>query len=159
MIRRTLYEATLVILIALGLALAAYLIRPRVLPLWSAKGTAHPSSEGDQGYRPITMDQAVALFKQKAALFVDARPLEAFEQGHIQGAIHLDPYQSDAWAEALMEEYPLDQTIIAYCEGDQCSLSTDLAEKIARLGFEKVFYLKDGWGQWEKRQLPTAQGR
>jgi rhodanese-related sulfurtransferase len=159
MIRRTLYEATLVIAIALGLSLAAYVMRPKILPLFPPKAAAHPVTEDGQYYRLMSIDQAAALFTQKRALFADARPLGAYIEGHIKGAVHLDPHQFDKWSEALLAEYAPEQTIIAYCEGEQCSSSTDLAEKLTWLGFENVFYLKDGWGQWEKRQLPTVSGQ
>jgi 3-mercaptopyruvate sulfurtransferase SseA len=37
-------------------------------------------------------------------------------------------------------------------------LSQELAEKLTWLGFENVYYLKDGWGLWKERKLPISKG-
>ena len=158
MIRRTLYEAVMVALITLALSAAAYLIRPHALPLWPSKTRLAEPEGNSPGYREISFDRAVALFKKHAALFADARPRHAFIEGHIKGAVHLDPYLFETWSQTLTAETPLDQTIVTYCDGATCSLSEELAEKLTWLGYEKVFYLKDGWRQWQQAGLPTSQG-
>lgn len=158
MIRRTLYEVVLVVLITLALSTVAYVLHPQALPLWPSEDRPSGSDDTNTDYRAISMDRAVALFNQKQAEFADARPRHAFVEGHIKGAVHLDPYQFDEWSEALVAELPPDATIITYCDGIECPLSSELAERLTWLGYENVFYLKDGWGLWKQQGLPVAQG-
>lgn len=157
MIRRTLYEVALVVLITIVLSAAAYVIHPQALPLWTTDSEAISDKSNDIAYSPINLAEAIAHFNQKSALFIDARPKSTFTEGHIRGAIHLDPNEFELWSEALIDKYPPGQSIITYCEGEACSLSTDLAEKLTWLGFKNVFYLEDGWGHWQRQQLPISQ--
>mgnify|MGYP003527023793 CR=1 FL=1 len=92
---------------------------------------------------------------EEQRFFADARPIVAYEAGHIQNALHLEPGAVEEWAEKLIANYTPDQPIIAYCEGEQCRLSLELAERLTWLGYEKVYYLVDGWGQWKRHGLPV----
>lgn len=159
MIRRTFYEVVVVLLITLVLSIAAYGIRPQALPLWPFIGEKAPTEENTaQLYSTISIDDAIALFNRRTAIFADARPQQTYLEGHIRGALNLDPDRFDSWSESVIERIPPGKSIITYCEGEHCNLSTDLAEKLTWLGFEQVFYLQDGWGQWTRRQLPVAHG-
>jgi rhodanese-related sulfurtransferase len=159
MLRKISYEFALVCLIALVLAAASYIIRPHALPpVGPAPGTA-PIKNGDQLYKQISFEQARELFTQRNALFADARPTIAYEAGHIQGAVHLDPNLFDQWADRLVAAYAPDQPIVAYCEGPRCTLSKELAEKLTWLGFEQVYYMVDGWGQWNAHEMPVDKDR
>jgi rhodanese-related sulfurtransferase len=151
-------EAVLVVFITLVLSSIAYLLRPDILPLRPSKNVDSLPEESRHLYATISIDEAIDRFKQQSAVFADARPLETFLQGHIEGAIHLDPSEFDTWSEPLIERTPLETNIITYCEGEHCSLSAELAEKLTWLGYEHVFYLKDGWGQWKRLRLPVGQG-
>jgi rhodanese-related sulfurtransferase len=154
MLRKLVYEAALVCLIALALAAASYIIRPQVLPLISSAPGVVPKKDNDQLYIEISFEQARELFSQRNALFADARPTIAYEAGHIQGAVNLDPNLFDQWADQLVAAYSPDQPIVAYCEGPRCSLSKELAEKLTWLGFEHVYYMVDGWGKWVAHEMP-----
>ena len=155
MSRNIISEAVLVTLIAVALALAAYALRPDILPLKGNPNTVPAAQEQLQFYREISFEQAQILFESGKALFADARPLIAFESGHIQGAVHMDPHALDQWADQLIAGYPSDQPIVTYCEGPRCSLSRELAEKLTWLGFEEVYYLSDGWDMWQEHHMPV----
>jgi rhodanese-related sulfurtransferase len=158
MIRRTLYEALLAMLIAVIVSMIAYVLRLQTLPLLSPDAPAGQEHGDTQAFSTIEFEAAVEMFHNQAALFADARPRTIYLEGHIQGAISLDPYAFDQWSGDVMERFPLDQTIITYCDGPQCPLSTQLAEKLTWLGFENVFGLKDGWALWQQAGLPIASG-
>ncbi|RJQ84134.1 MAG: rhodanese-like domain-containing protein [Desulfobacteraceae bacterium] len=155
MMRKIVYEAMLVMLIALVLAGASYIVRPDALTLVGSAPPAVPIEDNGQLFKQISFEQAQKMFAEKNALFADARPLVAYEAGHIQGAVHLDPNLFDQWADRLMASYPSDRPIVAYCEGPRCALSKELAEKLTWLGFEQVFYMVDGWGQWVTHEMPV----
>ncbi len=153
--KKSIREATWVLLITLVLACGAYALRPDRLPLYAVEETAASMGQEDALIKSISLEAAKAHFKSGSALFADARPYRAYQAGHIRGASHLDPNEFDEWSEQFLNRYPVDQVVITYCEGVQCQLSFNLAEKLSWLGYEKLYYLKDGWGQWKIHKLPA----
>jgi 3-mercaptopyruvate sulfurtransferase SseA len=50
------------------------------------------------------------------------------------------------------------ETLICYCDGENCELSHDLALFLANMGFEDTRVLVNGWTVWKEAGLP-AQSR
>jgi rhodanese-related sulfurtransferase len=46
--------------------------------------------------------------------------------------------------------------LIVYCSNKECALAQNLAEKLSLIGYEKVFYMPEGWEEWNKRALPMG---
>jgi rhodanese-related sulfurtransferase len=153
--KRSIVEAVWVSILALVLACSAYALRSHALPVIppAADAAGTDSTEGD--IASISLEEAQRHFEQGTAIFVDARPMPAFAAGHIRGALHLDPQEFDEWSSRVFSEVPADALIISYCDGAQCTLSHELAEKLIWLGYQKVMVIKDGWGRWQSRQLPV----
>jgi rhodanese-related sulfurtransferase len=158
MVRRVLYETTLILLMAIILAFGSYFARPEAL---SKKNASQPgSSNGDAvaHFEQVSIETAKTMYANNQAIFADARSRTAYQQGHIEGAIHLDPFNYDDWSSQLTSDTPPQQIFITYCDGPNCPLARQLAEKLSRLGFERVYYLVDGWEQWRVHNLPTTSG-
>ena len=64
-------------------------------------------------------------------VLVDVRGREAFERGHVPGAINI-PHPS--LTEARLADYPNDTLFVVYCAGPHCNGSTRAAMRLARLG-------------------------
>lgn len=154
---KTITEAVLVTLLALMLAGAGLIFRPDLRPMLGGGPPASENTTPDQTVPSISLDEAHAYFKAGTALFADARPWKAYQAGHISEAMSLDPTEFDAWAGNFFSQFPADTLIVTYCDGARCPLSTELAEKLVSLGYEKVFILKDGWRLWQAAGLPTEQ--
>ena len=151
-------QAAWVLAVALVLAFAAYGLRP-LLMLPDNGGPARQGDALPEDRVPvIDFDSAVAHFHKGTAIFADARSDMAYQQGHIEGALHLDPHQFDTWSEQVFSLIDPDAVIITYCDGEHCSLGFALAEKLTWLGYDHVRYLKDGWSRWAAAQLPTGKG-
>ncbi len=152
-------EAAWVMLLAVGLAGAAVVFRPALRPMitggqpWGAESPGSMQS----GIPTITLDEARSRFEAGQALFADARPLRAYQKGHIKGAMPLDLSEFDAWSEKFFSQFSAETLIITYCDGQHCSLSMDLAQKLTEMGYENVFVLKNGWHQWTAAHLPIEQ--
>jgi rhodanese-related sulfurtransferase len=144
-------EAFWVMLIAIFLAGAGYAIRPGLMQP-EAGGDA---VENDGAFSAVSLEDALIHFEKNDALFADARPMRAYSEGHIKGAVNLDPNEFDSWSGDFFSRVSPDQMIITYCEGAQCQLSMELAEKLIWMGYEKVYYLKNGLGLWKENQLPV----
>jgi rhodanese-related sulfurtransferase len=150
-------EAALVLIVAVALAGAGYMI-------WPTDRFAVPDGTGADGgvgesspFSVISLEDARRHFEKGTALFADARPRSAYRSGHISGAVNLDPNEFDAWSGDFFSKTSPDQLIITYCEGERCTLSLELSEKLTWMGYEKVYFLKNGWGQWNEHQLPVEQ--
>jgi len=156
---KILSQSARVMLLAIVLASAAVIFRPTLRSMISGSQTVQADSDRlVEGQAPtISLVDARSQFESGAALFADARPLKAYRMGHIKGAMHLDPYEFDAWSGNFFSQFSADTLIITYCDGAMCPLSSELAEKLIALGYEKVFILKNGWHLWKAAHLPTEQ--
>lgn len=150
-------EAIIILIVSVVLASASYVIRPVNMNPGSGGSTTGAGDEESGAIQVVTLEDARRHFEQGTALFADARPQDAFRSGRIQGAINLDPNEFDDWSGNFFSKTPPDQIIITYCEGDRCTLSLELAEKLTWMGYEKVYYLKNGWGEWKDLHLPMEQ--
>ena len=89
---------------------------------WSATGLPKPHRAAQK--RPgnvISIEEARALFLTNGAVFIDARPAEAYRSGHIQGALNLPPDNFEESLPDIMEQVPPDSLIITYCDGENCT--------------------------------------
>ena len=157
-LRKTIKESVWILLTTVVLAAGAYMLRPDLISPdaggGSEAGTAFPAGQ----FQAVDLETAVDHFNSGSAIFADARPAMAYQAGHIEGALHLDPYQFDAWADQVFSQIDPDTLIITYCDGERCTLAPALAEKLTWLGYNQVVYLKNGWSSWAAAQLPVDKG-
>lgn len=104
----------------------------------------------------INLDLAKNLFDDKSAIFIDARDVEEYNNGHIFSAINI-PFDYYDDYEAVLDSLQTDQLYVIYCNGEECSLSLDLAEYLFNeLLFEKVLIYEGGWPEWKNSELPSS---
>jgi len=89
------------------------------------------------------------------AVFLDSRKTTDWEAGHIPEAVHLDRknpaiYNSDS----LNDLAEKDEAIVSYCNGERCLRSSKTAEDLVKLGFQKVYYFRDGFPAWNDAGYP-----
>jgi rhodanese-related sulfurtransferase len=99
----------------------------------------------------VSIPQLKKVLDAKEPLtLVDARPRERkYDKGHIPGAISLPDSQFDKLAAQLL---PADKAaaLYFYCDGLECKLSNDSAEKAVKLGYTNVKVVPEGWPGWDK---------
>ena len=98
----------------------------------------------------ISLEQAHEFYNDKA-IFIDARDLEYFNEGHIPGA-----WDSDIFSELIVRLDSLqgkDGSIITYCDGDECGSSEELAYELQEAGFANIFVFVGGWSEWKQAGL------
>lgn len=103
----------------------------------------------------ITLADAKKMFLQKSAVFLDARPYNAYEKGHIQGARSLPWNEVDQKFMQATQDISSDIPVITYCDGETCELSHNLALFLINVGFNNVRVLINGWTLWQTKNLPT----
>ncbi|NUR84705.1 MAG: rhodanese-like domain-containing protein [Nonomuraea sp.] len=87
---------------------------------------------------------------------IDTRSQESWDQGHIEGAIHLPTREIAARAAELI---PADADVVTYCWGPGCNGATRAALEFARLGY-RVKEMLGGFEYWAREGFPveTAEG-
>ena len=96
---------------ATGLACAQTKVMP-TSPHGAAVVTPVPMVQGSlESARRITRDEAIKLVDKHKAVFVDVRPLEAYIDGHIKGALSIPESQ----LMQRLKEVPPGKMIITYC--------------------------------------------
>ena len=155
---RSIRHLSVIVLAAVAIALISNHFRSSPLPLvgnWSPEARL-TSPSGRQ--LAISLDEAKVLHQSKRAVFMDARPLEEFTKGHIQGAISLPWHEAEQRVMDVTAELANDAVIITYCDGDTCDLSKELALFLENLGFSNVRILVNGWTVWQHAGLPVETG-
>jgi rhodanese-related sulfurtransferase len=161
---KTIKEIIILVGVAVTLALLVNQLSPRGIRLvghWdTAKGVIGANTPGKDGYRIAEIDQvadAAKIFYDGDTLFVDARSTEDFASGHIPEAISLPVGQFDQRIESFLNQYPLNQPIIAYCSGRTCEDSHHLAQLLSDVGFSEVRIFIDGFPGWEAEGYPIEK--
>jgi rhodanese-related sulfurtransferase len=147
------WQAGALLLLAASMGLLTNAMRPDRLPLISSKGTQ--PGQVLSGTDVVPLDEAEALYLAGAALFVDARPEKLYRSGHIKGAVSLPFEEFEARFPDVSTKLPTSATIVAYCDGDSCSLSHHLAQALKEKGYTDVRVLVNGWAVWRQSNLPV----
>lgn len=145
-----------------ALALGVVMLVARGLPRAAqARGTTHMCSAtpslADTTTRWVEQAEAREMLGKPGVTFVDCRPPEAFQSGHISGALSLP---SDRALPAMaLDMLRSTRTIIAYCDAlGGCESSQRLAARLRELGLSDVRILKDGLPAWLHSGYPAESG-
>ncbi len=154
MTRKIFFEVLLIVFTAILLAFTVNQLRPDGLELFSAKNTDIALKQITPG--EISITEAIKHFHTGSALFVDARSTPDFNVGHIHGAINLTNADMDEWIDGFLADTSPDTLIIAYCDGPHCPLGQNLSEQLRLLGYTRAYYMKNGWSQWKRQDMPMG---
>lgn len=117
------------------------------------------SSVSSAEFQHISADELKKLIENKAGIvIVDAQPKEAYEIGHIKGAINLP------WAKEIKGPVKLakNRPLMFYCDCTHEEDSIDVATQlIERFGYDRnnVKVLTGGWSGWVKLGYATEKGK
>ncbi|KAB2344932.1 rhodanese-like domain-containing protein [Actinomadura rudentiformis] len=85
---------------------------------------------------------------------VDSRSIESWNQGHIEGAIHLPTAEIAERAAGLIQR---DVTVVVYCWGPGCNGAQKAALEFAKLGYA-VKEMIGGFEYWAREGFPVKNG-
>ena len=158
---KTAKEISIILGVSILTALAVNYFSPAGIALvgqWdTSQGVVMAKAKNDiviEGIEIGTVDEARQLFDSGEYIFVDARSLEDYEEGHIQGAVSLPVGQSEDRIAAFLERYPPEASIITYCSGRTCQDSHHLAEFLLEFGYDNVTVFIDGFPGWKAEGHP-----
>ena len=149
-------EIGIILMVVIPLALVTNSLRPSGLMLIDTGIPIMQTAEADNPIRAITLDRAIEKYERGEALFVDTRSHEEYLAGHVKGAMNLPDHNFDEWIDDFLSRTDTDTEIITYCDGEDCTLGHDVAEKLYLLGLERVSYLVNGWTKWQESVSPVV---
>ena len=97
---------------------------------------------------------AKQIYDSGKAVFVDARSIENFKNGHIKGAESLPLGQFDDLIETFKKKHPANTFIVTYCSGRTCDDSHRLEELLFDHGYVNVSIFIDGYQGWKAEGYP-----
>lgn len=152
---RAVWQSGAFLLVAAVFGFSFNQLRPGKLALvadWSPKAQLTLES-GDS--LAISLEEAELLFLAKFVVFLDARSREQYDEGHIQGAYSLPWQEFEKKADEVLSGILPGSNIIAYCDGETCDLSKELAFALLGKGYSNTRVLVNGWTVWNDRKLPV----
>jgi rhodanese-related sulfurtransferase len=112
----------------------------------------------ETGSKILSLKETQNYFKTKKAIFIDARPLGAFNKGHIPGAINLPIDLFEQYYPDVDNEIDENDSLIIYCTSLDCHFSASLAEILTEYGYKKIMLFEGGIVTWEEVGLPIEKG-
>ncbi len=102
----------------------------------------------------VNLEFAKYHHENASAIFIDARDAEEYEAGHINSAINI-PYDNLEDYEDMIDELDETAVYITYCNGEDCSLSLDLADYLYNEKlFDNMLIFEGGWPKWKDAGYP-----
>lgn len=83
-------------------------------------------------------------------LWIDARPREQYEMGHIPGALLINEQERDRLMFDAFEKLQSNTLpVVVYCSSQSCDASRRMKEFLKeRVAVSEIFLLKGGWKAW-----------
>lgn len=95
-------------------------------------------------------------YEAGTARFADARGQGQYDDAHVEGAVWSPA--PDGRENDPVEEWPTDERIVCYC-GCPHHLSSLRASSLIAAGYEEVYVIDEGFGEWLKRKYPVEGAR
>lgn len=118
-----------------------------------------PAAVDPEAALNISLAQAKELYDQRT-VFLDARHLEEYEQGHVAGALLLNTETfATAGGGEVISMLDREAPIVVYCGGGMCDASKNLVRLLQQSGFMGGRIFHDGYPEWVKAGYPTQTGK
>ena len=99
--------------------------------------------------KTISSKELLSKFNDQDLLILDVRPKREFLEGHIRGAINVQPEEIDE----KIKDLPSNKIVVAYCRGPYCLYSYKMVDSLRGKGIEAL-RLEEGFPEWKAAGLP-----
>jgi rhodanese-related sulfurtransferase len=110
-------------------------------------------AEAKKEISEISPNEAAAKLQDRAAVIVDVREKDEWDEGHIPHAIHL----SRGTIELEIEEKVPDPNAVIICHCGGGGRSALAAESLQKMGYKNVRSMAGGLKAWKAAGLPTTK--
>jgi rhodanese-related sulfurtransferase len=142
---KTIKECLLLVVMSMGCAFLFNAFNPGGIALvgqWdTSKGVVSAVTRQNPVVHDIEIDDihiAKALHDGGEAVFIDARPLDIYAEGHIRGAEPLPLESVEIRVESFLAKYPFSTHPVTYCSGRECEDSHMLAQLLMDIGYSNI---------------------
>lgn len=160
-VRRPIVEAARVLIVGVCVGTTVAIVRGApdldVLRAGEASSCSAPVAARPE-VRWIEQEDALDMITDTTVSFVDARPRNVYEAGHVAGALSLpmDTGVLEAGAARLLEG---SRVVITYCDtAGECAQSRRLAGLLSETGLADVRILRGGMPAWLENGNPAEAG-
>lgn len=95
-------------------------------------------------FQRISVEQAKSLIESQSPVIFDTRAAQDYQQGHVEGAIHLNEDNINQYLTELNKS----DTILVYCyRGKSCQI---IAQQFVTAGFSAVHSMDGGYTAWHE---------
>jgi len=159
--RDVLLGAAAIVSLALLLGLLTNHVAAKGVPLFASDRDLRPPVP--EGVSYLSLAEASGFLGQPGVLFLDGRPPEAFQEGHLPGAVNLPVDEVGRYHGALEQRMRAAALLICYCDALNCDEGSRLTRQVVALGYPNVALMFEGWEGWQRAELPgevpTGGGR
>ena len=147
-------QAAILVLLSLAAAVATQWLHPGA-PSWYLVEAPLRSDEVNLA----EVDQRW----QGQVVWLDARPRDQFEKGHIPGAHLLNEQEFDTLVfenMKLLQHLQVEpKPVVVYCSGQSCKASHAVRDRLVTSSLvpENIYVLREGWPAWEAEGRPIEK--
>jgi rhodanese-related sulfurtransferase len=148
--KKTGFEALYIIVFSFLLTIIATFVYP---PTGSLFGEENFGGEDNV----IDLATAKKIFISGKALWIDARPENNYNEGHISGSINIPLPGPVNYRRQLFEKWEKDRLIVNYCSSFSCPIAQHLAAEMKFMGFSNVLVYTGGYADWIENGMPVEK--
>jgi rhodanese-related sulfurtransferase len=133
------------------LKLSLYVLALAALFVTTIPAMASTPVVGEQ-FQVVSLREASELHGKPGVYFLDCNEPEIHAQYHVPGSVWVT-------SDDLRKYLPADHqaTVVFYCYNRRCSASHAAAREAVKLGYRKVFVMRDGISGWVLAGLPVEK--
>ena len=138
-------------------ALAFNTLNPKGIRLVGEWEAAVPAADTEGAGESLSPDKVKEIIGAGTRIVIDVRSSEAYQNGHIPGAINFPIMAFDENVEKMFEQVPPQSPVLVYCSSFQCTDSKTFAQMIQGIGYSDVMVFAGGFRQWEASGFEIQQ--
>ena len=100
----------------------------------------------------LTERQIRKMLNNTDTVFIDARLVDDFKAGHLEGAINVPVDANDVQRREALAEIDKDTRIVVYCQSAGCKFAEKVAIELISDGFSNVSIFKGDWDKWTAKK-------
>ncbi len=106
---------------------------------------------------PVELDEIEDMLAE-GALLVDARNIDDYKAGHLEGAISLPLGEINTKIDSFRQRVNKEQALILYCNGFGCPDSFELGKILLAAGYQDVSVYEGGYPEWRDQGRAVGKG-
>lgn len=107
----------------------------------------------------LSVQEVADLLRDPNVTLIDARYPQAYEQGHLPGAINLPVYSGLVERSTVLGRIRPTHRVIVYCQSDRCPWGEVIASDLYYRGYRQTSLFPGGWNAWVKHEQARSRPR